>query len=382
MVSVETPETCACGSGDLRQDEDVLDTWFSSALWPFSTLGWPEESRELKTFYPNAVLVTAPDIIFFWVARMMMMGLHFQGKVPFRTVFLTPVVTDDQGAKMSKTKGNVIDPLHIVHGASFDELAESVHGHKAALAFIKKTMPKGIEPMGADALRFSLAALAMPGRNIRISMERVEGYRNFINKLWNASRFALMNLEDFEADRFHDLFKDGLPRGDDRLSLADRWILSRVQKVADDVEAALGEFRFAEAANSLYHFVWGELCDWYIELAKPALREGPAGDEVAARARLFSQGVLATALEWTLRLLHPFIPFVTEEIWQKLPKSSALPASLMVTVYPRRDERFIDDEAEAGDGARPGGDLVRPDASLHLQRCAFGARGCRVESSR
>ncbi len=353
-VARDTPTACSsCDSANLTQDEDVLDTWFSSGMWPFSTLGWPETTRDLKTFYPNSVLVTGPDIIFFWVARMMMMGLHFMKKAPFRRVFLTPIVTDENGDKMSKTKGNVIDPLDVIHGASLDDLlakADTDGLPDAAVKTIKKLYPKGIPPAGADALRFSLAAMALPGRYIRLSVERIEGYRNFVNKLWNASRFSLMHLEDFDADRFADSIADG-PSGAP-LSLADRWILSRAQRVAAEVDEALEAFRFADAANALYHFVWGELCDWYIELAKPALYGGRAeegGGEVepgAVRARNAAQGALATTLEATLRMLHPFIPFVTEEIWQKLPKPAATPGSLMITIYPQADDRFVDEEAE------------------------------------
>ncbi len=341
IVARETPTECTCGSDKLRQDTDVLDTWFSSALWPFSTLGWPEKTRSLQAFYPNAVLVTAPDIIFFWVARMMMMGLNFMDEVPFETVFLTPVVTDENGVKMSKTKGNVIDPLSIVHGATFDELMETAASNPNAQKFVKKNMPKGIAAMGSDALRFSLAAMTMPGRNIRISMERVEGYRNFINKLWNASRFSLMNLEGFEANRFAGVLAEGAPATDSEnaLDLPQRWILSRLQRVAAEVDSSLSEFKFSEAANALYHFVWGELCDWYIEMSKPSFR----GE---AQQRFVAQGVLVTVLETALRLLHPIIPFVTEEIWQKLPKPSTVSGTLVTTLFPESQEQLIDEDAE------------------------------------
>jgi len=352
MVARRAPSACdKCNATELRQDEDVLDTWFSSGLWPFSTLGWPEidGNKALRTFYPNSVLVTAADIIFFWVARMMMMGLRFMGKVPFRTVYFTPIVQDESGDKMSKTKGNVIDPLHVVHGVTLDSLMEQAEADdltKGAKKAIKKHFPKGIEPAGADALRFTLAAMAMPGRNIKLSMERVQGYRNFINKLWNASRFALMNMEGYNPERYQDVTADGPPT-DGSLMLADRWILTRLQRTAREVDDALAEFKFSDAANTLYHFVWHELCDWYIELAKPSLYVG--NDEVtdADRRRFITQGTLATVLEQTLRLLHPFTPFVTEEIWSQLPKSSKLPASLMITVYPQGDDRFVDEQAEA-----------------------------------
>jgi valyl-tRNA synthetase len=343
------PTACSgCGSADIRQDDDVLDTWFSSALWPFSTLGWPKETRELKTFYPNSVLVTAPDIIFFWVARMMMMGIHFMGKVPFREVYLTPMVVDETGAKMSKVKGNGIDPLDVVRGATLEQLLAAADGQPEAVAYLKKNRPQGIQAFGADALRFTLASLTTPVRSVRLSTDAIEGRRNFINKLWNASRFTLMNLAGteenpdaaFDAERFADLLTRAQNSAAIGLSLADRWILSRLQRAAATVDEALGEFRFGEAAHTLYHFVWDELCDRYIELAKSPLM---SGDE---RRRFTTQGVLVTVLELALRLLHPMIPFATEEIWQKLPKPSSLPASLMVTLYPQPDPRFIDEEAE------------------------------------
>ena len=350
VVAKQTPQTCPkCQSTALVQDEDVLDTWFSSGLWPFSTLGWPESTTSLHTFYPNAVLVTGPDIIFFWVARMMMMGLRFMGKVPFRTVYLTPIVTDESGDKMSKTKGNVIDPLNVVYGASQEQLVERARVEnlsEQAIATIRKTFKKGITTSGADALRFSLAAMTMPGRNIRLSMERVEGYRNFINKLWNASRFVLMNLDGYDPTAFADRF-ERVDEFRSDLTLADRWILSRVQTVSDEVDEALNQYRFSDAASALYHFVWGEFCGWYIELAKPQLH---ASDDVdvtdAARRHFTTQGILTSVLETTLRLLHPFIPFVSEEIWQALPKPPELPESLMITVYPRGDDRYRDLEAE------------------------------------
>jgi valyl-tRNA synthetase len=349
-VSREDATKCAECGGAVRQDEDVLDTWFSSALWPFSTLGWPEKTRELATFYPNNVLVTGPDIIFFWVARMMMMGLHFMGKVPFRTVYLTSIVTDENGDKMSKTKGNVIDPLDVVHGATLETLLERIDVEKppdpeAAKKGVKKHFPKGIPGMGADALRFSLAALNTSGRYIRLSIDRVEGYRNFINKLWNASRFALMNLDGYDPERFEAQLAS--PQGRSALGMPERWILSRLQAVAADVDTALEGFRFSDAANAIYHFVWGELCDWYIELAKPHLHQDAELDVAKSARRHVVQGVLATALETTMRLLHPFAPFVTEEIWQILPKPPQLPGSLMITVFPRADQQWVDKAAEA-----------------------------------
>ena len=351
IVAREAPATCgSCGKADPVQDQDILDTWFSSALWPFSTLGWPDKTRELATFYPNNVLVTGPDIIFFWVARMMMMGLHFTGKVPFRTVYLTSIVTDENGDKMSKMKGNVIDPLDIVHGATLEQLLKRADADNApdlAVKTIKKNFSKGIPPMGADALRFALSALNTGSSRIRLSVERVETYRNFINKLWNASRFALMNLDGFDPERFESQLASAAGRA--ALGMPERWILSRLQAVAGAVDTALEAFRFSDAANAIYHFVWDELCDWYIELAKPNLwqSEELEQDPVRTARRHVVQGVLATALETTMRLLHPFAPYVTEEIWQKLPKPPQLPGSLMITVFPRGDAGFVDAVAEA-----------------------------------
>ncbi|MEA2701063.1 MAG: valyl-tRNA synthetase, partial [Myxococcales bacterium] len=312
-VARTTPATCShCGGADLKQDEDVLDTWFSSWLWPFATLGWPNETRELKTFYPTTMLDTGYDILFFWVARMMMAGLHFMKKVPFRTVYLHTMVTDEKGEKMSKVKGNTIDPLDV------------------------------IAKHGADALRFALAWLttqASQGKNIKFSMGNVEDARRFANKIWNATRFALINLEGFDADRFADQIADGPDRAE--FDLPERWILSRVQRAAEEVDTALEEYRIADAAQAVYHFIWNELCDWYIELGKAALARGDAADKWKI------QGALVTALETAMRLLHPFMPFLTEEIWQQLPKPSGAPQSIMITLYPVRDVRFHDDASEA-----------------------------------
>jgi valyl-tRNA synthetase len=354
MVAREAPKECgSCGNADLKQDDDVLDTWFSSALWPFSTLGWPDKTRALAAFYPNSVLVTGPDIIFFWVARMMMMGLHFMGKVPFRTVYLTAIVTDDNGDKMSKTKGNVIDPLDLVYGAELDALlkrADAENAPESAIKAIRKNFSKGIPPMGADALRFSLAVLNTTGR-IRLSVERVEEQRNFVNKLWNASRFALMNLDGYDPERFEAQLSTPAARAG--LAMPERWILSRLQAVAGDVHTALEAFRFSDAAKAIRAFVWTELCDWYIELAKVHLYQGPELDQDPAKAarRHVVQGVLATTLETTMRLLHPFAPYVTEEIWQKLPKLPQLPNSLMITRFPdgrtATEAAFVDPAAEA-----------------------------------
>jgi valyl-tRNA synthetase len=278
-VAREIPTTCAtCGTSELRQDEDVLDTWFSSALWPFSTMGWPGQTLDLKRWYPTSVLVTGFDILFFWVARMMMMGLELMDDVPFRKVFMHGLVRDPKGEKMSKVKGNVIDPLEVI--------AEN----------------------GADALRFTLAILAVPARDIPWNPARMEGYRTFANKLWQATRFVTMNLpEGFEARREID---------PSRLGLADRFILSRCEQTARAVNEAIDEFRFHEAADAIYHFAWDEYCAWYIEACKPALmaKEGPLVEEADVRRH-----VLVRVLDDTLRLLHPFMPFFTEELWQHLP---------------------------------------------------------------
>ena len=359
-VAKEEPSECKhCKSKNIAQDEDVLDTWFSSALWPFSTLGWPENTASLERYYPNQVLVTAPDIIFFWVARMMMMGIHFMKEVPFKTVYMTPIVTDENGDKMSKVKGNVIDPLSIVFGATKEELLESAKGNKSAEKFIKKNMAKGISAMGADALRFSLAALTMPGRNIRISMERVEGYRHFINKIWNASRFLLMNLEgeDFDA-----IGKGLLETKSMKRSLQDRWIMSRLQRTAKAVGEGLTTYRFSEAANTLYHFVWGDFCDWYIETSKKALKGEHGSDSKKA-----AQCTMVQVLSETLKLLHPIIPFATEEIWQALPKAPAAEPVLMCSTYPVFDESYLDTDAEGEMGM-----LMATIAGVRSLRSTYG----------
>ncbi|WP_082343410.1 valine--tRNA ligase [Vulgatibacter incomptus] len=305
-VAREAPAACGtCGKAELRQDDDVLDTWFSSGLWPFSTLGWPEQTKSLETFYPTTVMETGFDIIFFWVARMMMMGLHFMGKVPFQTVFLHPMVRDEKGEKMSKTKGNVIDPLEVT------------------------------EKYGADALRFTLAAMTAQGRDIKLSLERVAGYKAFANKIWNAARFSMLHMGAVDMSR---------PLDEAMISDADRWILTRFHRASAEVIEALESFRFNEASNRVYQFIWRELCDWYIELVKPRLYEGTP-EEKAASAR-----VLRDVLDGSLRLLHPFMPFVTEEIWQKLPRAEGDPASLMIAAYPSPDpDRMEDAEADRFD---------------------------------
>ena len=338
-VARQDPTACPkCQGTTLTQDEDVLDTWFSSALWPFATLGWPEQTRELKTFYPTSVMETGHDILFFWVARMMMMGLHFMKKVPFRTVYLHGLVVDENGDKMSKTKGNVIDPLDVVNGATKEAMIAQAKADglpDAAQKAIGKVYPEGMTACGADALRFTLAWMAAQGRNLRLSMASVEGNRAFANKLWNASRFALMNLEGVDPDAYADTLEDVKA-----FAVADRWVLSRLQRTTHAVTEALDAFRLNDAAQAIYHFVWNDVCDWYIELAKPSLQ----GTDPAAKKRV--QGTLAHVLEAACRLLHPFMPFVTEEIWQKLPKQTSAPQSIMITMYPNVDERLVDEAAE------------------------------------
>jgi valyl-tRNA synthetase len=301
-VAREDLVECPGCRGPLRRDEDVLDTWFSSQLWPFSTLGWPRETPELKTFYPTACLVTSFDILFFWVARMLMMGLHVLDQVPFRDVYIHALVRDAEGQKMSKSKGNVIDPLGVM------------------------------EQYGTDALRFTLAALAAQGRDIRLSTERVEGYRNFANKIWNAARFVLANLDGHRPG----LARRAAP------TLAERWILSRLARTVTTVRRALAAYRFNEAAGAIYQFLWHEYCDWYLEWSKLLLYRG---DDPAARAR--AQATLVVALEETLRLLHPFMPYLTEEIWQRLPRRPRDPESIVVSRYPRARRRHVDPAAEA-----------------------------------
>jgi valyl-tRNA synthetase len=328
IVRRDDPTSCPkCGSSALKRDEDVLDTWFSSGLWPFSTLGWPEKTQALSTFYPTSVMETGHDIIFFWVARMMMFGLHFMGDVPFRTVFLHAMVRDEKGDKMSKVKGNVIDPLDVVHGQPKAELLP---------ADLRRKLSSGLPAYGADALRFTLTSLTAQGRDIKLSLERVEGYRNFANKIWNASRFALMNLGDpaSVAER------SKVPVAQMPLSLADRWIASRLERAVAQTAAALEAFKFNEAANAVYQFVWGEFCDWYIELSKGALY---GADE---EAKGTTRAMLVYVLDRFLRLLHPIMPFITEEIWRRLPRRPGDPESIMVAPYPVPEPALVDARAE------------------------------------
>ncbi|MFI5247630.1 MAG: valine--tRNA ligase, partial [Nitrospirales bacterium] len=288
LVARTAPTHCPdCHGTKFIRDPDVLDTWFSSGLWPFSTLGWPEQTPELKTYYPTSTLVTGLDILFFWVARMIMLGLKFMGDVPFRDVYIHALVRDAEGQKMSKSKGNVIDPLHVM------------------------------EEFGTDALRFTLASMASPGRDIKLAEERIEGYRNFANKIWNAARFSLMNLDGPRTATA------ALER-----TFPDRWILSRLNQTIQLVTSELEAYRFDRAANALYQFIWHEYCDWYLELIKPTLQNSASSEGPGTRQ------TLVDTLETTMRLLHPFMPFLTEEIWQTLPHQGK---SIMVQRYPIPD---------------------------------------------
>ncbi|MBN3041748.1 valine--tRNA ligase [Pectobacterium brasiliense] len=320
----------------LNQDEDVLDTWFSSGLWTFSTLGWPEQTPDLKAFHPSSVMVSGFDIIFFWIARMIMLTMHFikdeDGKpqVPFHTVYMTGLIRDDEGQKMSKSKGNVIDPLDMVDGISLEALMEKRTGNmmqpQLAEKIRKRTekqFPNGIEPHGTDALRFTLAALASTGRDINWDMKRLEGYRNFCNKLWNASRFVLMNTEDQDC---------GFGAGEKVLSLADRWVLAEFNRTVKAYREALDGYRFDIAAGILYEFTWNQFCDWYLELTKPVMN---GGSEAELRG---TRHTLVTVLEALLRLAHPIIPFITETIWLRVKTLKGISAdTIMLQPFPEFD---------------------------------------------
>lgn len=322
---------------ELKQDEDVLDTWFSSALWPFSTLGWPEQTQALKTFYPTSVLITGFDIIFFWVARMIMMGLKFMHDVPFEKVYIHGLVLDEFGKKMSKAKGNVLDPIDIIDGIDIDTLVKKrtsglmqpEMAEKIKQATLKQ-YPDGIKAYGTDALRFSFAAQASTGRDIKFDLNRIEGYRNFCNKLWNATRFVLMNTED-------KAIASSIDR--EKLSLADRWILSKQQEVIDNVHRQLQNYRFDLAAHALYEFSWHEFCDWYVELCKPILFKDDVDDTIKQNTRR----VLLEVLDTLLRLLHPIIPFITEEIWQPIAKQLQINGnSISVQEFPTSNNDLVD----------------------------------------
>ncbi|GAA4871746.1 valine--tRNA ligase [Ferrimonas pelagia] len=328
----------------LTQDNDVLDTWFSSALWTFGTLGWPEKTPELETFHPTDVLVTGFDIIFFWVARMIMMTMHFnkdkdgKSQVPFKTVYVTGLIRDEQGDKMSKSKGNVLDPLDMIDGIDLETLVEKRTGNmmqpQMAAKIEKSTrkqFPDGIVPHGTDALRFTLAAMASTGRDINWDMNRLEGYRNFANKLWNASRYVLMNTEEQDC---------GANGGEMELSLADRWVLAQYNETVKNLREAMDSYRFDIAANIAYEFTWNQFCDWYLELTKPVLQNGTEAQQRGTRHTLL------TVLEGMLRVLHPLMPYITEEIWQTVaPMLNKGADTIMLQQYPQFDDALTDEQA-------------------------------------
>jgi valyl-tRNA synthetase len=325
-VATEDPTACEhCGSTRIEQDGDVLDTWFSSGLWPFSTLGWPEDTPDLRRYYPTTVMETAYDILFFWVARMIMQGLLFTNDVPFYYVYLHGLVRDDQGRKMSKTTGNVLDPITLLDGAKPEELRD----------YVRQQYPDGISAMGADALRFTLITGSTPGNDMNLSLQRVEGNRNFANKIWNATRYVLSQLGDRETGMSADLPV--------HQSLADRWILSRLSATITDVTRLTEGFQFGEAGRQAYEFFWNEFCDWYLEISKSAIYRGDAA------ARAGAQATLLRVLDESLRLLHPFIPFVTEETWGYL-KAAAGDGSwaraLIVAPWPEAGPRDLQAEAD------------------------------------
>ena len=343
VVNTDRVDACAgCGSADVRQDDDVLDTWFSSALWPFSTLGWPDETAALQKFYPASDLETGYDILFFWVARMMMMGIHFMGEPPFKRVLLHGLVVDETGDKMSKVKGNVIDPLDLIHGATFEEVVDKAlpgAPKEEALKKFKKAYPSaasmgtGFSAYGADALRFTLATYSPQAKRIPLSPKKLEGYRNFCNKIWNATRYALGYLEGATVTR-------EAPRA---TLLPNRWILSRLAAATAATRQSIADFRLDDASLGLYHFFWDELCGWYLEISKPIFAGGGA-------AATETRDVLAHVLEASLRLLHPFIPFITEELWQRVPRPAESPISLVLAAYPDEKTAARDAEAEADMG--------------------------------
>ena len=337
---------------ELKQDDDVLDTWFSSALWTFGTLGWPEQTERLKTFHPTDVLVTGFDIIFFWVARMIMMTMHFnkdengEAQVPFKTVYVTGLIRDEQGQKMSKSKGNVLDPLDMIDGIELDALLDKRCGNMMQPQLAEKiakatrnTFPEGIGAHGTDALRFTLFSLASTGRDINWDMKRLEGYRNFCNKIWNAARYVLMNTEEQDC---------GINGEAVELSLADRWIISRLQQTEQTVADAMSAYRLDHASQAIYEFIWNEYCDWYLELSKPVLWD----DNASVEAKRGTRRTLIRVLEATLRMAHPFMPFITEEIWQRVAPIAGISLkaggdTIMLQAYPIGANDEIDSDAIA-----------------------------------
>ena len=334
-----------CNDVTLSQDDDVLDTWFSSALWPFATMGWPEETPDIETFVPSSVLVTGFDIIFFWVARMIMMTKKFTGKIPFKDIYITGLIRDENGDKMSKSKGNVLDPIDLIDGIDIESLVTKrtagMMQPQLAEKIAKRTrkqFPDGIQAYGTDALRFTFAAMASTSRDINFDMARVEGYRNFCNKIWNASRFVLMNTEE------HDTGRDG---GEMVLSMADRWIWAKFQQTLVEFEKALEDYRFDIAAQTVYEFTWNQFCDWYLELTKPVLSNDASTDAEKRGTR----HTLINVLESLLRMLHPLMPFITDTIWQRVVPLSALKvdagASIMVQAFPEVEAAKQDDNVLA-----------------------------------